>query len=173
MVNRGSPCSTCWPSSTNTSITVPAVVRLMVSLFLAFTRPLPSTTELMAPYSTVAVPTSLLAPPLFCLKYSTPPAIRATTSTSAMIRRIMRRRFFLLTGLFSASFGVSGAAGTAVSAGVSSFFSSMISAMSYSPFAILRAGRPACFQFLHANIVNRANQQQNSNKFSEEYVLIL
>ena len=86
----------------------------------------------------MAVPTSLL--PSFFLKNFTPPAIRAATTASATIRRIVRRRFFLSAVLFSALFaGVSGDAGAAVSAGVSSFFSSMISAMTYSPFTILRA----------------------------------
>ena len=70
--------------------------------------------------------------PSFFLKNFTPPAIRAATITSATIRRIVRRRFFLSAVLFSGFFaGVSGDAGAAVSAGVSSFFSSMISAMSF------------------------------------------
>ena len=139
----------------------------MVSLFLAFTRPLPSTTEVMEPYSTIPVPTSLLAPP-FCLKNTTPPAIRAMTTTSAMIRRIKRRRFFLSAGLFPGFFaaGAGSAAGAAVSAGVSSFFSSMISAMSFLLYSSQGPG-PISFQFIHANIVKRANQQQNSNKLSQ------
>ena len=49
MTNSGVPAVTCWPSVTSTSWTTPAVVSMMVSLFFALVRPLPSTVEVMEP----------------------------------------------------------------------------------------------------------------------------
>ena len=84
---------TCWPSVTNTSVTVPAVASVMVSLFFALTIPLPSTVEVIEPY---------------------------ITNTSAMMRRVVFLRFFLLFGGVGALPGAPAGVGvsTALCAGV-------------------------------------------------------
>ena len=92
-VNSGVPAVTFWPSVTMTSVTVPAVVSVMVSLFFALVNPLPSTVEVMEPYCTVSVTicvSSVFLPPNTLMS----PTTTASTTTSAIIRRIMRRRFW-------------------------------------------------------------------------------
>ena len=59
---------TCWPSVTNTSVTVPAVASVMVSLFFALTMPLPSTVEVIEPYITVSFTTCCSPAPSFLPK---------------------------------------------------------------------------------------------------------
>ena len=136
MVKRGWPAVTMSPSATSTSSTVPGVVRVRVSLLLAFTVPVPVTCAVMEPYCTVSVPTSLLPPPLPPSSFQAAKAAASSTTTTMMVR-IRLRRCFLLRVFFS------GAAGAASVWKVSfpSSTGSLTSAISRFSFTYVLRGR--------------------------------
>ena len=110
MVKRGWPAVTMSPSATSTSSTVPGVVRVRVSLLLAFTVPVPVTCAVMEPYCTVSMPISLL-PPLPPSSFQAAKAAASNTTTTMMVRTRLRR-CFLLRVFFSVP--ACGAAGASV-----------------------------------------------------------
>ena len=94
MVKRGSPAITCWPSSTRSSMRVPAVVMLMVLLSFALVRPLPSTLDVMEPTVAKSVRASFSASLGLKRWYpNQPPPPRSASTTSQTMSLLI---FFFL-----------------------------------------------------------------------------